>query len=346
MSFAMQTLRFLYPGWWATVMGLSGLTLAWHRAQGVLGSGAEQVARAVGLVTVTVFVLLALASIVRLARHASAWREDASHPVRHVFIAAIPISALLLTTVAVALVGPSPTLDALWSLGALAQFGVTVWVLGRWWRGNTPANPRQGVAPGFAWPGVTPALFIPVVGNVVVPLAGVPLGFVEWSAAQFGVGLLFWPIVLVLVILRGAIAGPLPDRLLPTAFITVAPPAVIGLALAQFGAPPLALWTMWGIALFSLVWSGTLVQRIAALPFAMPHWALSFPLAAFAALTLRIMPETGAGSVFALAVLALVSLVIAWLALGTLRGLRRGTLLVAEAHPAPPAQPAAQVVGT
>lgn len=341
----MQAVKFLYPGWWAIVMGLSGLTLAWHRAQGLLGSGAEQAAWALGFVTVTVFVLLALASFVRLVNHAAAWREDAFHPVRHVFLAAIPISMLLVATVAVALVGASPAIAALWWVGSIVQFGVTAWVLGRWWRGNTPANPKEGVPPGLAWPGVTPALFIPVVGNVVVPLAGVPLGLAEWSAAQFGVGLFFWPIALVLVILRGAIAGPLPDRLLPTAFITVAPPAVIGLSLAQFGAPPLALWTMWGIALFSVLWAGTLVKRIAALPFAMPHWALSFPLAAFAALTLRLMPASGAGSVFSLAVLALVSLIIAALVLGTLRGLRQGTLLVAEAHPAPPAQPAAQTVG-
>ncbi|MFN3630099.1 MAG: C4-dicarboxylate ABC transporter, partial [Casimicrobiaceae bacterium] len=215
----MQRLRFLYPSWWAIVMGLSGLTLAWHRAQSLLGSGAEQVALALGLVTVTVFVLLALASLLRLVNHRAAWHEDAFHPVRHVFLAAIPISMLLVATVTVVLVGASPVVAALWWAGSLAQFGVTAWVLGRWWRS------------GLAWPGVTPALFIPVVGNVVAPLAGVPLGFVEWSAAQFGVGLVFWPIVLVLVVLRGALAGPLPDRLLPTAFITVAPQAVIGLAL-------------------------------------------------------------------------------------------------------------------
>ncbi|MCS6996665.1 MAG: SLAC1 anion channel family protein [Casimicrobiaceae bacterium] len=332
----MSRLQFLYPGWWAVVMGLAGLTLAWHRAHDMLGEWAQAASLALAILTAVAFIVLALASFVRFVRHLEAWREDARHPVRHVFLAAIPISMLLAATVAVALDGPSAWAAALWWAGSIVQLAVTVWVLGRWWRGNTPANPEQGVPPGLAWPGVTPALFIPVVGNVVVPLAGVPLGFPEWSAAQFGVGLFFWPVALVLVILRGAIAGPLPDRLLPTAFITVAPPAVIGLSLAQFGAPPLVLWTMWGIALFSLLWAGTLAKRIAALPFAMPHWALSFPLAAFAALTLRVAPTSGAGSVLALAALALASLIIAGLVLATLRGLAQGTLLVAEAHPAVP----------
>lgn len=333
----MQAVQFLYPSWWAIVMGLSGLTLAWHRAEPVLGAMTRPVVMGLATVVFLAFALLGVASLARLLRHREAWREDARHPIRHAFLAAIPISMLLIAAVAFLFRGPCPYLAAFWWLGSLLQWGVTVWVLARWWRA-----PAEG---GLTWAGVTPALFIPVVGNVVAPIAGVPLGFPEWSAAQFGVGLLFWPIVLLLIVLRTANAGALPPRLLPTAFIVVAPPAVVGLSLAQFGAPPLALWTLWGIALFCVLWAGTLAKRIAALPFALPHWALSFPLAAFAALTLRLMPTSGAGSVFALAVLALVTLVIAALVVATLRGLFAGTLLVAEAHPAPPAQATAQTAG-
>ena len=55
--------------------------------------------------------------------------------------------------------------DTLWAAGALAQLWVTAWVLGRWWKGNG--------AGGLVWASATPALFIPIVGNVLVPLAGV-----------------------------------------------------------------------------------------------------------------------------------------------------------------------------
>ena len=67
----------------------------------------------------------------------------------------------------------------------------TAWVLARCWKGA-----QQG---GLQWARATPALFITVVGNGLVPLAGVPLGQPEWSAAQFGIGLLFWPVVTVLL---------------------------------------------------------------------------------------------------------------------------------------------------
>jgi tellurite resistance protein len=242
--------------------------------------------------------------------------------VRHAFVAALPIALLLLATVAVALLGPGALAAALWWAGCLAQLFATVWVLARWWRGS--------VAGGLIWAGVTPALFIPVVGNVLAPLAGVPLGQSEWSAAQFGVGLLFWPVVLTLLVVRVAVHGMLPPRLLPTLFITLAPPAVIGLAALQLGAPPLVGWGLWGVAVFTLLWVGTQVRQIATLPFSLPHWGMSFPLAALAALTLRLGSAGGPMVVLGPLLLNLASLVVLWLSMATLRGLRDGSLLAPE----------------
>ena len=324
-------LKFLMPGWYALVMGLAGLSLAWHRAVPLLGEMAGAVSLLVGAVAAAVFALLAVATVMRARRYPEAWSEDRRHPVRHAFIAALPIAVLLLATVGVALAGPQPLLRALWWAGALAQLFVTWWVLSRWWR-----PPAQG---GLQWAGVTPALFIPIVGNALVPLAGVPLGQAEWSAAQFGLGLLFWPLVTVLILVRIAVQGLWPERLLPTAFIFIAPPAVVGLAVLQFGAPVLLAWAMWGMALFTLLWVGALAPRIAKLPFGLPHWAMSFPLAAFAALTLRLAAPASPLAVLGLALLALASLLVLGLAAGTVRGLRDGSLLAPE--PAAAIQPAA-----
>jgi tellurite resistance protein len=186
---------------------------------------------------------------------------------------------------------------------------------------------------------LTPVLFIPVVGNVLVPLAGVPLGHEAWAAAQFGIGVLFWPVVLVLIGVRVAVQGAWPERLRPSVFIVIAPPAVVGLGLLQFGAPALLAWACWGAALFGLLWAGTQARAIAAMPFALPHWAMSFPLAALAALSLRLATPGTPFAMLALALLALASLVVAALALGTVRGLRDGSLLAPE--PVATLQPAA-----
>lgn len=324
-------LAHLMPGWFAIVMGWSGLALAWHRAGPLLGEAAGFVSIAAGAFAAVVFVGLLAFSLLRHARHPHALAEDLAHPIRHAFVAAIPISVILLATWLLANFGPAtPGLAALWWLGALGQFLTTLWVLGRW------LKPSPG---GLSWASVTPVLIIPVVGNVLVPLAGLPLGHMQWSIAQFALGLFFWPVVVVLFYARLAAQGPVPDRLLPTMFIHVAPPAVIGLVALQVEAHPALAWMAWGLALFLVLWAGTLSRRIAALPFAVPHWGMSFPLAAFAVLTLRLsaLPDGGWLRTPAVALLALVTLVILWLSLGTLRGLRAGTLLVPEPKPPAPA---------
>lgn len=313
-------LKHLAPHWFSTVMGLAGLSLAWHAAVPVLGDGASAAGLVSGALAALAFVVLVVASLLQLQRHPQAWRDALKHPVRHVFVAAMPVALMLLVTTAVAAGLQGPALVLLWWAGALAQLAVTVWILARWWRG-----PPAG---GLAWAMLTPALFIPIVGNVLVPLAGVPLGQTAWSAAQFGIGALFWPVVLVLLLVRIAQQGLWPDRLLPSTFILVAPPAVVGLALLRFGAPVLVAWALWGMALLMLLWVAMLLRRIGNQPFGLGHWSMAFPLAAFTALTLRLAPGLAG-----VALLAATSLLVAALALATWRGLRDGSLLAPEAVP-------------
>lgn len=320
---APSPLKFLYPGWFSLIMGLCGLSLAWWRATPLMGEMATGVALVIGVLAALVWLVLIVAAAWRWQRHPEAWAEDLRHPVRHVLTAALPMSMLLLATVGTALLGPSRPLAALWGVSALAQLAVTVWVLSRWWLGNK--------AGGLQWASVTPALFLPIVGNVLAPLAGVSLGFEHWAAAQFGIGLLFWPVVLGLLVIRLAVQGSWPERLLPATFIVIAPPTVIGLASAQLGAPVQVSWMCWGAAMFSFLWVATLAGRLRTLPFSLMHWSMSFPLAALASLTLSLAtPGSGLLATLGPALLALTSIVLLGLSLATVRGLRDGTLLAAE----------------
>lgn len=316
-------LKFLMPGWFVIVMGLTGLSLAWHSAVPILGDTAGAGAMVIGALAALVFALLAGLSLLRWQRYPQALAEDLKHPVRHPLVAALPVSLLLLATVVTALTGAGAFAKVLWVLGAAWQFGVTVWALSRWLRGN-----KEG---GLVWPSLTPLVLIPVVGNMLAPLAGVALGFSQWSAAQLGLGLLLWPVLLTLLAVRVGTAGMWPERLLASTFITVSPPAVAGLAALQLGAPPLLAWMAWGVALFFMVWSAGVFKRAISQPFSVTLWALSFPLAALAALTLRLAAYGGPWfQPLAMLVLALATLVIAALSLATVKGLREGTLLAPE----------------
>ena len=159
------------------------------------------------------------------------------------------------------------------------------------------------------------------------------LGHAEWSAAQFGVGLLFWPLVMALLLVRLAVQGLWPERLMPSVFIVIAPPAVIGLSALQLGAPAVLAWMCWGIALFCFLWAATQARRIVAQAFSVAHWGLSFPLAAFTGLTLQLAGVgTGGGLLAVLGpmMLAVTSLIVLGLGMATVRGLRQGTLLAPE----------------
>jgi len=298
---------------------------------------ASGVALVLGAAALLVFLTLLVASLVRVQRHAGALGEDLRHPVRHAFVAAFPVSLLLLATVGTALFGPGgppgAIWNALWWLGSIGQLGATVWVMARW------LAPQEAGSPPGLWPSVTPVLLIPVVGNVLVPLAGLPLGHAFWSAAQFGMGALLWPVVLALLLARRIAHSPLPDRLQPAWFITVAPPSVIGVALLQWQAPLPVVVGAWGVGLFFMLWSATLARRVVGQAFSVAFWALSFPLAAFTVLSLRLAGVTGSGALQTLGVLLLgmTSLIVLWLGVATVRGLRTGELLAPE--PVPPQRP-------
>ncbi len=323
-------LEHLFPAWFALVMGWTGLAQAWLRGTDLLGDTALGLALVAGGFAALIFCLLCLASVWRLKLHLHAVIKDLQHPIRHAFMATFPVSVILLAALGAALFQDThPTLDlalaGLWCAGSVLEFVATVWVISRWLRPHAEG--------GLQWPALTPALFIPVVGNVLAPLGGVPLGFESWSVAQFGIGLLLWPILQTLLFVRWGQVGPLPAKLSPTLFICVAPPSAVGLSLLVMQAPMLLAWAAWGMALFFLTLTLTQLEAMRAQPFGMSFWGMSFPLAAFSALTLRLAstPEGAWLQLPALGMLALTSLVILGLTLGTWRGLRNGRLLVADA---------------
>lgn len=323
---AQPRLKFLAPGWFALVMGWGGLGLAWHQAVPLLGDPAHGIALTLGWLAIAALGALLLLTGLRLQRHTPDLMADVRHPVRHPLLAMIPMAMLVVAGFAVQVLGANNAwMAGFWMIGALGQLTVTVWVFHRF-----RLNPATDKGPG--WPGVTPALFLAAAGNVIVPFAGVALGFPTWSVAQWALGAFFFPLVQLLFMVRIAAYGMLPRRLLPMLFISIAPPAAGGLGLAQIGAPVEVIEGAWGVALFFVVLSFLSFKAMMQEAFTIGHWALSFPLAAFAGLSmhLALVTQNGAMQTFAILALALASVIIGWLSVATARGLRDGTLLAPE----------------
>lgn len=315
------SLQHLNFAWFAMVMGLCGLSLAWMRAR-TAWEGAAQVSMGVGILAASVFLVLFLATLWRVLRFPTAVLADVRHSQRLVFVAALPSSLVLLATVSWVHGGYSVWADAAWMLGSTGLWLVTLGLVQRWF--------RPGLTGAQFWPVMTPALFIPVVGHVLPALAGAGLGHPVWAAAQYGIAAVLWPVALTLVLVRIGMVGLWPQRTMASTFITIAPPSVLALSGVQVGAPEVLVHMLWGVALLFTGLSLTVVRRCLAQPFDMPFWSLSFPLAASAALSLHMAGDQTWAQPVALAWLLGVTLVISALLFATLWGLLRGRLLVPE----------------
>lgn len=305
----------------SVVMGLAGLSLAWRRAAHVWDVP-EIVGEALFVLAAAVFVLIAAAYVAKWLRHPDAVRAELRHPVKMSFVPTVTISLLLLATAGQDLVEDLATV--LWWVGATGHLALTVVVLSAWFG-----------RPDITLSQVTPAWFIPIVGNVVTPLAAPALGSVDLAWFAFSVGLIFWlgllPLLLHRILLHEV---PLPDKLLPTLAIFIAPPAVAMLswqALTGEVVDPVSRILHSAAVMFTLLLVAQ-AARLRTIPFAVPYWAYSFPLAAVSAASIAAAAalDSSLYDVLAVSLLGLTTLVVAVVGALTVRALARGTLFVAE----------------
>ncbi|MPQ94098.1 SLAC1 anion channel family protein [Thioclava sp. JE_KL1] len=263
---------------YATTMGLGGFTLALRAAAKPLGLGPLPY-QVMFALTATVFVLISAFYLAKAVRHPQAVSAEWHHPIRLAFFPTVAISLLLLATGALT-VSTSLAL-LLWLAGTTLQGIMTLAVVTNW------IGTRS-----FKHGQLNPAWFIPAVGNVIVPVAGAQLGFIEISWLFFSAGMLFWLVLLTLVFNRLIFHDPLPSKLQPTLVILIAPPAVAFIAWLRLtgeqivpgatvghGVDPFA-HILLSLAYVFAALVAVQLPRILRLPFAMSFWALSFPIAA------------------------------------------------------------------
>ncbi len=155
-----HSVNHLPVGAFSIVMGIGGLSAAFNRASAARAAIPAAIGAVLAWISVAALAVLLVAYATKAVRHRSAVFAEWRHPVKSAFTATIPIAALVAAT---ALLPHSKGLSAvLWWAGAITMAVVTVWVV------RTASTDAQ-----IQHVHVHPAWFIPVVGNIVVPLAGV-----------------------------------------------------------------------------------------------------------------------------------------------------------------------------
>ncbi|WP_168562240.1 SLAC1 anion channel family protein [Rhizobacter sp. SG703] len=311
------SLRHLPVNLFASVMGLSGLALAWRQAAGQFGAPAV-VGEAIGAFALAVFGVLAAAYLAKLARHPDAVVAEFRHPVAGNFFGTIAIAVLLLSAV----LQPygSTLAGVVWTLGTAATFLLSGVVVSRLLRGGIDA---KLAVPAWVIPGVA-TLDIAVTG------ARMPMAWaaeVNWAAMALGTVLAL--VLLVMVLSRLVHHDALAGAMVPSLMVLIGPFAVGFLAYtAMTGAVDRFASMLFYFALFIFIVLAPKVFR-RDVPFAPSWWAIGFPLAALGNAALH-YAAAHAGwplQALALALLAFLTVVLAVLTVRTLRIAIDGRLL-------------------
>lgn len=302
---------------YGSVMGINGLAIALAHAGGPAWVG---VAGTTLLHANLVWFLgLTTAYLIKVIAHPDEVRAEWNHPVRMNFFPAISISLLLFA------VGYLPVHEGMskvaWMAGAALQLILLLRTLRVW------------VFRDAMLQTMNPAWFIPVVGNLIVPIAGVAHAPIEVSWFYFSIGIVYWILLFGITLHRVVFEKGLPPKLLPTLFILIAPPAVGFLAYMRLTDE---LDSLARILYFHALFTGLMIfafaDRFVRLPFYLSWWAYTFPLAALSLASFRYYEATG-GHVFhgiGVAVLALLALIATWNAWKTLEGFRTRSFCVPE----------------
>jgi tellurite resistance protein len=286
----------------ATVMGLAGLTIAAQKAEHIWELDST-ISSVLVVFSALVYLMVLAAYTTKWIQYPTAVIHEFNNPIRLSFFPASSISMILLSITLLPYNQDIATI--LWAIGSGVQLVFTLVILSNWMH-----HERFQIAHS------NPAWFIPIVGNILVPVGGVELGYTEVSWFFYSIGLMMWLPMLAVLLNRFFFHPMIPSKLLPTLFILIAPPAVgfISWMKLHHGELDDVARILYYFALFTTLLMIAQAKYFVKVQFALPWWAYSFPVAAITIATM-IMQEKVGGVFFDIATPVLFTLLVVLLAM-------------------------------
>jgi tellurite resistance protein len=299
------------PNLFAIALGIAGLAQAWHAAVPVLGTG-QAVADVLNVLDAVLWLVLVGAYLAQGPRIILA---DLRDPVLSPFVAASALTAMLL---AAALANDAFAAGRVLVVVFLAvTIAIGGWLTGQWMTG--------GIQPDSVHPGY----FLPTAaGGLIGASTAAQVHLHALAASSFGIGIISW-VVLGSVIMNRLFTRPaLPDALVPTMAIELGIPAVAGLAyFAVVGQTVnLVACALGGYAVLMALVQVRLIPIYRRLSFTPGSWSFTFSYAAAAAdaLIWLAITKPRAATGYAIAVIALLTAFVSWIAFRTVALAVRG----------------------
>lgn len=268
------------PTFFGSVMGISGLGLAWRQAETALGwpSLPGDIVLIVGAILLSI---VAPAYALKCVLHTDKLWQDFAHPVKGPFLAGAPL-AFLLQVPALSLIY-APAAHGVFFFGAGLSLFLTLYIFSRWYMRPQELNQMNAI-----W-------LIPGVGSFLAALTGAPLGYTELSWFFFSIGVVIWMFLSAVLLFRFMFGPAYPPPLIPSYLVPIVPPGLMSMIFPLLVPGPVQPFTkvVYFFALFLTLFNASMIRVFLRVRFSMGWWAYSFPLDTIAAATLIYADATG-----------------------------------------------------
>ncbi len=265
-SIPANRLQFFPIMMYATVMGITGLALVYKKVSEVL-SFPMIFSTILGYLAAFMFVVISFFYLKKIFKFKKEFIAELNHPVRVNFFAASSISILLLSMFF------RHELESLshilFVIGSCMHIFFTFYTIKFWINNNLEIVHSN------------PAWFIPIVGNLIVPVAGV--GFIsnEILYFYFSIGIFFWLILFAIILNRIIFHKQFAAKFMPTLFILIAPPAIGFVAYIKMShSLDFFAHILFSLALFFTILVFVMYKNYLKIKFFISWWAFTFPMAA------------------------------------------------------------------
>ncbi|WP_222848880.1 SLAC1 anion channel family protein, partial [Campylobacter fetus] len=295
-----------------SVMGLCGLSIGWKLAAFHFGFNGFM-ADILALLAVLDFIILSICYAIKIIYKTQSFKDEFINPMTKSFFGTFIISILLLPIV---IFEYFPKIAfILWIAGVVLMLSFAIYMVSFW------LSKSQDISH------VTPAWVIPVVGTLDIPFAKNLFNFNyldDVSIAALGVGLFFAIPIFVIIKTKLLFSEPMPDKLIPTLMIILAPFSVgFSAYIEVVKNVDIFAKGLYFIGLFLFfAMLPKLRNATKCCPFRVTWWAVSFPLAALLVSTIKMAIELNELYLDILSVVFLITFTIAifWLTYRTLKG--------------------------
>jgi tellurite resistance protein len=291
------------PNLFAIALGIAGLAQAWDAAMPLLGTP-QAIPDALSILDAALWLVLVGAYLAQGPRIVLA---DLRDPVLSPFVSASALTAMLLSA---ALVNEAFAAGRVLVIVSLAiTMGIGGWLTGQWMTGGEP----DSVHPGY---------FLPTAaGGLIGANAAAQVHLHALAEASFGIGVIGW-VLLGSVIMNRLFTRPaLPNALVPTMAIELGIPAVAGPAYFAVAGRTVSFvaCALGGYAVLMALAQVRLIPVYRRLSFTAGFWSFTFSYAAAAAdaLVWLAITKPPAATGYAIAVIALLTAFVSWIAFRT-----------------------------